>query len=57
MSNKNYRGMATVQPGEAGKIVVEHQETHAQLAFNVEDLDEVIGVLIDYRHRDPGRQG
>jgi uncharacterized protein (DUF488 family) len=49
MSNMNYRGMAVVRLSDDGKILVEHQETHAQLALNVEDLDEVIGILIDFR--------
>jgi len=49
MSNMNYRGMAVVALGDDGKIVVQHTETTERLAFNIEDLDEVIGVLIDYR--------
>ena len=49
MSNMNYRGMVDVALGDEGKVVVTHQETTERLAFNVEDLDEVIGVLIDFR--------
>ncbi|MEO7405044.1 MAG: hypothetical protein ABIU95_15380 [Burkholderiales bacterium] len=45
----NYRGMVDVALGSDGKIVVTHKETTDRLAFNVEDLDEVIGVLIDFR--------
>lgn len=50
MSNMNYRGMLKASLGDGGQLQIEHQETHKTFAFKLEDLDEVVGVLIDFRN-------
>jgi hypothetical protein len=43
------RGMLGVSMDEKGMIQLEHQDTHAKFDFARADLDEVIGVLCDFR--------
>lgn len=50
MSNMNYRGMVVASLSADGMMQIEHQETHKTFEFKPEDLDEVVGVLIDFRN-------
>jgi hypothetical protein len=50
MTNMNYRGMVVASLRADGLLQIEHRETQKALEFKPEDLDEVIGVLIDFRN-------